>query len=471
LKVTAYSRGGAKGKAGAVVTVNFMVVNGIPTPTPTPTAVPTNIVPLVFKSTLQWQVPYSPHDPNDPATPLWNYKGYTYFVWIDQDLHPVVHKVKNGVLIEKSYLSNNGYMVNPDAHGRFSMGIDRQGYIHIIGDMHNYTGYKGDTTFAAYKDKQVLYWKSNAPENVAQGFTFAGDRNSSTALDGSGWITACAYFFTDNNGELYYTSSVHAIETGGPGKVGVGLYKYSTQTKSWTNIGAMADKTLDPSVERHKVFFWEKSGFGGGTNWFQNFHPRFVFDQYNTMHFVVSANNNPAVPGADRVIYAQSSDGAHWKKANGQAIAGLPIRAADQQPNQGDIVASDVRQEANGYFSPTVSVIVDRNGKIGVGVNQIWRTWNGSQWSKSNSANNANLYANFAYRMPDRRLVFISGMDMNVINSFDEKPTTYSIPAALRHTSGQFSIDDLGLRMTGALWGVVWDSSTRIQTLIRTTFR
>jgi hypothetical protein len=377
-KIVQWTCNGRSAEAWRLVPASTPTPTPTPTPSPKPSPTPSPVPTLHFSTTASWTAPPSPHDPNDPASSLWNFNGYTYFVWIDQNLHPIVDKRKDGILVEQGLIDPNGYKVNANAHGRFSIGIDRNGYIHVIGDMHNYTGASGDGTYPTYQNKQVLYWKSNVAESVSQGFTFVGDRGSTTALNAEGWITACARFFTDNNGELYYTSSIHSVNTAHSGKVGVGLFKYNLKPQTWTTIGGLPDN-IDNGAARFTSFFWEVGGWGGGTNWFQNFHPRFTFDALNQMHFTVSVNTNSAIQGANRVVYARSEDGGFtWRKANGSVIPGLPLRAADGTPNEADIVASDVTQESTGYFSPTVDVIADRNGKPGVGVTQIWRTWDGS---------------------------------------------------------------------------------------------
>lgn len=428
-------------------------------------------------SSIAWITTPSPHDPNDPASSLWNYNGYTYYVWIDEKLRPTVDKRQDGALIEQAPIDLNGYTVNPDAHGRFSLGIDQQGYLHVIGDMHNYTGYLGDSTHPLYKNKQVLYWRSKAPESVSKGFLFAGERpkdpklNPSTTLNAEGWISACARFFTDNQGELYYSSSVHAIVTGQSGKVGVGLFKYNVKDQTWTTIGGLPDRNIDPPAIRFPVFFWEVGGFGGGSNWFQNLQPYFCFDAKNTLHFTVSINTDCKTDGANCVVYACSLDGGvTWKRADGSLISGFPLRASDGQANRASIVASDPAKEKDGYFGPSVAVIADRNSVPGVQANGIWRTWNGSQWVTPFNA----ALGRFAYLHSNGDLVFINGMDINTAKSFsdlDKKLPTYTLPASIGQGRGQFNIDSFGLRRTGELYSVTYNSNTKQHSILKTVLR
>jgi len=459
-----------------------------PRPSPSPSSSPRPRPEPTFKTTVEWEIPSSPHAPNDPNTPLWTYKGNTYFIWVDQNRRPTVEKRRDGVLVEKALLDPNGYQCSPDGHYRYSMGIDRNGYLHIIGDMHNYTeGGTSSRTYPTYLHKKVLYWKSNRSESVSRGFTFAGEKE--TALPGDGWISATARFFTDNDGELFYSSSIHAIESGVSGKVGVGLYKYNLQRGTWTAIGALADN-IAPGAKRSPVFFWEQSGWGGGVNWFQHFQPSFKFDRWNHLHFAVTVHSDSFfVKGANRIVYARSDDGGvHWKKANGRSIPGFPIRAKDGTANQGDIVADasdidlDVRNP-NGkynYFGPTVGVVADKNGKPGVGVHevyspdsgndttqQVWRTWDGTRWSKNQNIDGHTIYG---YRTPDDSLIFLSPGYQQLVaaSSFDEKPTEYRFRTGSENYSRICSVDEYGLRTTGVIYSIGWDRGQNKQFVLKT---
>jgi hypothetical protein len=449
-------------------------------------AIPDATSPLVaFQTTSQWEVNGSVHDPNEPATPLWNYNGYTYFVWLDSSGHPYVDKRKNGVLIEQSLVGPANYVADFDAHGRFSIGIDLHGYIHVIGDMHNYTG---AATGSVIENKQIRYWRSNQPESVAKGFTFAGDFGSTTSLDGSGWIAACAHFFSDRHGELYYTSSVHAMESAQSGKVGVGLYKYNVQLGTWTNLGGLPDNIV-PSVARHAVLLWENGGFGGASNWFQNLQPMFKFDRNNLLHFVVTINTSANyLNGANRVIYARSADGGRtWTWANGKVIPGLPIRAADGTANLGDVVATTATidvpggQDYSKYFGALTSISLDRTGVVSVGTTDsyhlgstssytfVLRNWDGLAWSKNKIQVSGGF--NTSYYTPDGNQIYLSNSTSTISEAAGYTSSINVSSFNLPSTSGYnvFDLDEFALRNTGVIYSIGYNRTLNKQIILKTT--
>lgn len=213
---------------------------------------------MEFKPKVLWQTPPSPMQTSEPFTPLCHFKDSTFLVWVDANWRPWVTQLdSNGTPTTVPLDNNPDYTAQPDGHHRFSLGVDKLGYIHITGDMHHYfdgtTGVIHDYP-ARYQKQTILYWKSNQPMSVSGGFSFAGQYGSATAIPGSGWMSG--RFFTDNNGELYYSSQVHAYEAAdNSGQMAVGLYKYDTSAKTWTAIGGVAPMTKPYISHQEKVFY------------------------------------------------------------------------------------------------------------------------------------------------------------------------------------------------------------------------
>jgi regulation of enolase protein 1 (concanavalin A-like superfamily) len=353
---------------------------------------------------------------SQPWNAVWHQNNNTYFVWVDKNFRPWVTQIANGKTVTTVPVdTGTDYAAQPDGHHRFSIGVDTDGYIHVTGDMHNY--YDGTTGVInpyplRYQKQKILYWKSNNPNNVNGGFSFAGGLNSSTAIPGGGWMMG--RFFADNNGVLYYSSSVHAYESGtNVGLEAVGLYTYSTTTKTWKSIGGLANNGGQPSTSHlFPVFYWELAGLAPN-GWFQNYEASFKFDTANRLHFTVVAISKSTENGANRVMYAFSDDGGNsWKKANGNIIPSLPIRGIDTEASVGDVVL-DIGTTTN-YLSAPVGLIVDKYGQQGVSISDtnhafnIWHSWNGKAWNTtSNTQNNSTLpTATFAYRTNDNNLVY-----------------------------------------------------------------
>jgi hypothetical protein len=441
--------------------------------------------------TTEWTQPSvaAGFDPTEPYTPVAHVNGSTYYVWVDSSQRPWVTQVTNGKSVSVPIDASTDYLVQPDGHHRFSLGVDKNGTIHVTGDMHHYSHY---TTAVInpypvrYQKQTLLYWKSNLPRDVTGGFTFAGGYDSKTgtsaptAMPGSGWMMG--RFFTDVNGELYHSSMVNAYEspsTLNAGQMAVGLFKYDATNLTWTAIGGQAVLPVDPYLSDVKnVFYWENAGMGGG--WFQNYQARFQFDANNNLHFAVTGNTDSSFAGADRVFYAVSPDAAAytpgaqitWKKANGTLIPGLPLRGVSSSPNVADVVADSGKASV---FGATPGLAIDLNGipAISVSLNtqasNNWYVWNGSSWTASTSMNSplpflAPLFGN---RRTENEFLLTSqspGM-LHRTNAFNALRSSYGFPGA----TGVTNPDEASLRNDGVFYGVAGTGKSGIS-IVKATF-
>jgi hypothetical protein len=395
--------------------------------------------------------------PQEPYTAAWHYQDSSYLVWVDAKFRPWVTQVTNGKSTTVPLDNNPDYTTQPDGHHRYSIGIDKTGYIHVTGDMHHYM----DLTVSVinpyplrYQQQGMLYWKSNKPGDVTGGFSFAGGLNSVTTMPGSGWMMG--RFFSDNNNELFYSSQVHAYESlTAHGQMAVGLYKYDTNSKTWAAIGGLAPFKDDYLNLVKPVFYWENSGFyagvGGRSGWFQNYEAQFSFDSANRMHFVVTGNTDETINGANRLIYAMSDDGGlTWKKANGAVIAGLPIRGIDGLPQTGDIVSDN---KVSPYFSALPGVVVDKNNKPGVSANFLWWVWNGTAWTNSTLQNFSSLpVSTLGYRLTNNSLLMNYSNVSKILftPSFDSSSIGYDFT----NYKGIASLDAYSLKSAGVIYNV-----------------
>ncbi|MDR3491840.1 MAG: BNR-4 repeat-containing protein [Gammaproteobacteria bacterium] len=407
-------------------------------------------------------------EPSEPYTQVWHYKDSTYTVYVDSNYRAWVSQTKNGVTTKAPVDAGTDYLVQADGHHRFSLGVDKNGYIHVTGDMHHYSTFsdKVITPYPTrYQHQIILYWRSNLPEDVTGGFTFKGD-NTATAINGGGWMQG--RFFADNNGELFYTSQTHAFEAlDNSDQNALGLYRYHADTQTWTTIGATVPIT-DRPYENHiaPVFYWEKAGLGTG-EWFQNYQGRFFFDKDNHMHFVASGWTDDNTNGANRIVYAMSpDDGVTWFRANGTQIVGFPLRGIDGLPNTADIVAD--AGTTGPYFAPTSGIGVDRNGKPAISNSGIWRAWDGSQWSVGTTLNFKTVSPpGLAYRLPNQDLFLtINGVPkIGYTSSFDSTPITYDV---LGYNSFG-NIDDYTVKTIGDVYGVAIRQDNNSLALLKLT--
>ncbi|MEI8233269.1 MAG: BNR-4 repeat-containing protein [Verrucomicrobiota bacterium] len=269
-------------------------------------------------------------------SPLWSSNGKTFLVWRDSTMHPMVTEIpESGTPSSVPLDPNPKYMAQyREVHHSYSLGVDKNGFIHITGDMHDYPGANDKFQPARYRNKQILYWRSKSPNTVMDGFEFVGG-DPAKAIPGTKWSDGA--FYGDNQGELYYLSRV--LATGGahtPVEMGIGLFHYDAATGSWSALGAEPPH-ISKDAEYHSVLFWEVAA-ASDVN--REARGTIRFDKQNRMHFAAPAATSAATAGMNALVYACSEDGGKtWKRANGTPIAALPMRAV-AGPSQADIVAA-----------------------------------------------------------------------------------------------------------------------------------
>jgi hypothetical protein len=366
----------------------------------------------ILSPTIEFTVPLnSANGPSEPFTPVVHCNKNTYLVHVDAKFRTLVtQKTCNGTLITVPLDKNPDYTAYTDGHHRFSMGIDENGYLHIAGDMHYYPSAPANYLPLRYQNQTVMYWVSNAPNDITQGFTFAGGLNALTAIPGQFWNTG--YFFNNNKKELYYTAmirSVYNVNARLTGEMGVGLYKYNAMNNTWAALGYTppVNPANPAGTQYFTSLYWDKSGWGspvGQPQWFNNYWPSFQFDNQNTLHFSLAVNTNINNQGPTRVIYAKSLDGGvTWRKANGNVI-GLPLGGIDGNANLADVVADF----GTSLTRPNSNVVADNSGNPAVNI-QLWTgviSWyrfNGTAWT-TDLNNPAKFWGSYAVLGQDSKI-------------------------------------------------------------------
>ncbi|MFH1497098.1 MAG: BNR-4 repeat-containing protein, partial [Verrucomicrobiota bacterium] len=217
-------------------------------------------------------------------------QGETYVVMPDATGVPKVTQISeqgNGIVTHLTVnLDQSDYRALNDAHNGFSIGIDKDGYLHIAGDMHAFgysDGRQGvphpETTYPTANEiypvryqfnhpsipvgerATILYWVSNKPRDISSGFTFTGAKDNPRRIPGTGW--SYGRFFNDRNGELFYSSRGAAVGRF-IGALGVTLNAYDVATRTWTTRGAIppASSYANQSVfgDSQTVLFWSEAG-------------------------------------------------------------------------------------------------------------------------------------------------------------------------------------------------------------------
>ncbi len=386
-------------------------------------------------------------------TPLWSFNGNTYCIWQDNSRRPWVTKISGADITTVPLDPDPDYTARDDGHHKYSIGIDKNGYIHVTGDMHNYPA-GDDHNPSRYQDKIIMYWVSNQPESVSDGFSFVGGDAERAIL---GHTFSYGAFYADNNGELYYYTRMRAIVTNPPshfsGEMGVGLFKYNAAEESWTALGGKAP--LDKAgADYYNVILWEDNGMAGG--WYQGFRGTVRFDRENRLHFSSSITASD-VDHPTHVVYGCSDDGGQtWKRADGSQVD-LPMRV-ESGSSQADIVDQGESYDlfTSVFFDQegTPAVNFTRKKSDGSFYNVEYRYWNetAGSWSSriSEPLNSLIRVKNFLANSGDLLFIEEGSGDVYVSDGFDMSATEYSTGY-----SDLCSIDEYGLITTGELRGCV----------------
>jgi len=297
-------------------------------------------------------------------TPITTYKGISYFIWLDTTRRPKIGKIENSKVTSIDFLDKDQkdiYTVRDDGHHKFSIGVDKEGYIHVVGDMHNYgtpssfntihyperyrptnvTGVDKNIKTRNNLDNFIMYWVSEKPEDITS-FKFTGG-DKEKAIPGFGFSYSA--FHSDMNGELYIRHRARIAYIGHyDGEMGSIAAKYDTKTKTWTELGGLANPKELPRFPNvaldydplYKSIFWENNGISTGKNkkirnWYQGFTGDMTFDFNNRMHLSTSINNNNDKEFMTDVLYTYSDDqGKSFHRADGNSVK-APVRVESGQ--------------------------------------------------------------------------------------------------------------------------------------------
>jgi hypothetical protein len=268
---------------------------------------------------------------------------------------------------------DTNWFVRADSHHHLALEVDKDGQLHLVGDMHNYprgSGSQGHlpTDTPNLTNQKILYWRTSTAKKIDTiEFLGAGDK----APKGYGFTYL--RFFKDNNDDLYmagrYDILAYDSSNQGRNKKGVGLTRYDATTKKWVATGEKPitepSCCTDDATEcgagdicnDAEVVLWEEYDVSSAANatdqtWgYTKVIPWITFgnkkDNDNTLHLSASLTDNDC--GLDYsdvetdggtedndtiaqyttdIVYMRSSDkGASFKSSDGDAIT-LPGRLA-----------------------------------------------------------------------------------------------------------------------------------------------
>ena len=282
----------------------------------------------------------------DWQTPVATYNDAIYYVYVTEKLKTVIVKKSSD-----GNVSQNVVFEETDSgpwHNGASVGIDRNGYIHVVGNMH-YSPFNHPQTGNSFYQYAWQYVVSSKPEDISS-FTFVGNDESRT-IPGT-WITYPS-FARDLNGVLF-AAFRHRVKFGtgwSPGIMAAAIARYDADAKTWVMLGGT------DYLHGVKTFFWNNSGADGTAD--QPYRPRIFFDSDNGMHVTWVADDGHGSSGYHtHVLYAYSNDaGDTFKRADGSFYETLPITL-----KSGDVVVGSDWTGSGGRLWYTSYVGVNANG-------------------------------------------------------------------------------------------------------------
>lgn len=263
------------------------------------------------------------------------HNDHTYMIYVDTELHPKLAKYSHltGTL-EVQFLAEPTYQMRDDGHHKWTIGIDKEGYIHVAGDMHNYAIVPDSTDHmpVQYQTGRINYWRSNSPEDISS-FTWLGgsigDNTDVQAPQGNGFTYI--NFISDQQDNLYFYSRVGNNQRGGGFGYqtwrGFNVSQYNAATQSWRSLGA-------DNPYNNNALFWEDNGEDGHGGTYSKIHGYVSFDLNNRMHAVTNILNQDIVTPTGThfstdIAYVSSDFGAqNLQKANGDLVY-APLRVDD----------------------------------------------------------------------------------------------------------------------------------------------
>lgn len=207
---------------------------------------------------------------------LTTYKGYQYLTYYDADHNMVMAKRKLGSKEwQKTKLPTK---IGWDSHNYATFAFDRDGYIHLSGNMHCVP---------------IIYFKSTKPESIDEFEVInrmtGGDEDRVTY----------PVFMTDGKGDLIFH-----YRSGGSGN-GHEVYNiYDTKAKAWRRL--IDTPLIDGKGERNAYME----------------HPQLGKDGY--YHMVWVWRDSPDCSSNHTLSYARSRDLINWESIRGEKIE-LPI--------------------------------------------------------------------------------------------------------------------------------------------------
>lgn len=304
-------------------------------------------------------------DPSSLAT----YNGSIYWAYINPDRYFTVAK-KTGDNIQRVEVFLLEANLTDLTHISPTLGIDKNGYIHISGDMHN---------------SNFKYFRSNNPEDITSW--------TKRFIPVYG-VTHTSMFY-DNNKDLYITFR-HRQDLSAGGNHRAGVIKYNADNDTFAMLGGTSYNEKDGLQSTTKTLIWS-NGFGGNDCWYIKPGHKIHFDGNNRMHVMAMLIDQCiAAPlgyeSNTTIIYAYSDDfGLTWHKAGGELINELPL----SYTNASVVLSRSVEHDIFGNLGEIGAFSSDRpviSYRLSSDKTNHTVMWNGSSWIEIFPPNHTEIF-------------------------------------------------------------------------------
>ncbi|MFR9496280.1 MAG: BNR repeat-containing protein [Rikenellaceae bacterium] len=287
-----------------------------------------------------------------------------------------------------------------DTHNYVTLGIDKEGYVHVSGNMHV---------------NPLAYFRSEKPYDVSTMLTLnsmIGDKEEERVTYPN--------FFNSPAGDLYYS---YRSGTCGDGNIMVN--KFDTETLSWSRY---LNEPLFLGVEENS----DRAAYH-----------RFIVDEQGTFHYIWMWRWTPMVETCHQLCYASTTDLKEWKNGAGEVV-NLPFRPdtqaliVDNAPTKGGLHNGKYNIITDANHKPYIAYLkYDDNGNTQLYLSTIksgeWRSkvltnWN-FRWKFIEGGDKMTMGASFDLEgfVDDKYLVISwknekgeSGRNVIDIDSFEE---------------------------------------------------
>lgn len=320
---------------------------------------------------------------NQNPTSVTTYNGSIYYIYTNPARQMVVGRIKPNGSVETNIVFDLEMGLDEKYHICPTIGVDKNGYIHLCGDMHN---------------DSWKYFRSNNPEDIT---------SWTRRYDLPGFSVTYPTIFYDKNREMYLLFR-HRQDSTGIGNHRAGIIKYNAENSTFSMLGGISYTEKDGTTPTTKTMAWA-NGFGGNDCWYIKPAHRIYFDNNNRMHFIANVINVCLGTFSDtdvysesllkggyeshtHILYAYSDDtGKTWRKADGSLISSLPLNVnnasvALDRTTQHDIIGGESELGAFNTNAPIISYQLYSDNSYHT------IQWNGTAWVELAIPHNTNLF-------------------------------------------------------------------------------